>query len=152
MAKQKHSFDAVIREGRGGGAFVEVPLDVKSLFGSARPRVKVTFDGEPYRGSIAPMGGASLIGILKDIRVKLGKDIGDSVRVTVEPDESPREIDVPDDVRAALRNAQLEALFERLAYTHRREHINAIVEAKHADTRQRRIDNMIVMLRGSGGK
>jgi len=152
MGKQRHSFDAIIREGRGGGAFVEVPLDVKSVFGSARPKVKVTFDGEPYRGSIAPMGGASLIGILKDIRTKLGKDVGDSVRVTVEADDAPRELEVPDDVRAALRNAKLEAVFDRLAYTQRKEHINAIVEAKRADTRQRRIDNMIVMLRGSGGK
>jgi hypothetical protein len=152
MAQQKHSFDAVIRGASGGGAFVEVPLDVKTVFGSARPKVKVTFDGEPYRGSIAPMGGASLIGILKDIRTKLGKDIGDSVHVTLEPDDAPREVDVPYDVRAALRSAQLETVFDRLAYTHRREHINAIVEAKRPDTRQRRIQNMIVMLRGSGGK
>jgi hypothetical protein len=152
MGRQQHSFDAEIREGRGGGAFVEVPFDVKAAYGSARPRVKVTFDGEPYRGSIAPMGGTSLIGILKDIRGKIGKDIGDSVRVTVEPDDAPREIEVPDDVRAALRKARLETVFDRLAYTHRREHINAVVEAKRPDTRQRRIDNMIAMLRGSGGK
>ena len=64
------TFTAVIKEGRGGGAFVEVPFDVKATFGAARPKVKVTFDGEPYRGTIAPMGGASLIGILKDIRMK----------------------------------------------------------------------------------
>jgi hypothetical protein len=143
----KHSFDATIEEGRGGGAFVTVPFDVKAAYGSARPRVLVTFDGEPYRGSIAPMGGVSLIGVLKEIRGKIGKGIGDTVRVTVEADTAPREIDIPEDAAAALRQADLQAEFDKLSYTHRKEHINAIAEAKQPQTRQRRIDKMIEMLR-----
>ena len=139
-------FEAVIKEGRGGGAFIEVPFDVKATFGSARPKVSVTFDGVPYRGTIAPMGGVSLIGILKDIRTKIGKDIGDKVRVTVDLDTAPREVALPDDVRAALRKAKLEAAFEQLSYTHRKEHINAIEEAKQPPTRARRIEKMIAML------
>jgi hypothetical protein len=139
-------FEAVIKEGRGGGAFVEVPFDVKATFGSARPKVAVTFDGVPYRGTIAPMGGASLIGILKDIRGKIGKDIGDRVRVTVDLDTAPRDVTLPDDVRAALRKARLETAFEKLSYTHRKEHINAIDEAKQPQTRARRIEKLIAML------
>jgi hypothetical protein len=139
-------FEAVIREGRGGGAFVEVPFDVKATFGSARARVAVTFDGVSYRGTIAPMGGASLIGILKDIRSKIGKDIGDKVRVTLELDTALREVTLPADVRAALREARLEAAFEKLSYTHRKEHINAVEEAKQSQTRARRIDKLIAML------
>ena len=139
-------FEAVIKEGRGGGAFIEVPFDVKATFGSARPKVSVTFDGVPYRGTIAPMGGVSLIGILKDIRTKIGKDIGDKVRVTVDLDTAPREVALPDDVRAELRKAKLEAAFEQLSYTHRKEHINAIEEAKQPPTRARRIEKMIAML------
>ena len=141
-----YQFTAVIKEGRGGGAFIEVPFDVKATFGSARPKVRVTFDGEPYRGTIAPMGGASLIGILKDIRGRIGKDIGDKVRVTVEADEEPRVIDVPDDVSKALRKAKLEAAFEKLSYTHRKEHIKAIEEAKQPATRTRRIEKLIERL------
>lgn len=139
-------FEAVIKEGRGGGAFIEVPFDVKATFGSARPKVSVTFDGVPYRGTVAPMGAVSLIGILKDIRAKIGKDIGDKVRVTVDLDTAPREVALPDDVRAALRKAKLEAAFENLSYTHRKEHINAIEEAKQPQTRARRIEKMIAML------
>ena len=142
----KKQFTAVIQEGRGGGAFIEVPFDVKATFGAARPKVKVTFDDEPYQGSIAPMGGASLLGILKDIRKKIGKDIGDKVRVTVEADTAPRMIEVPDDVRKALRKAKLEAAFDKLSYTHRKEHINAIVEAKQEATRERRISKLIEAL------
>ena len=141
-----YEFTAVIKEGRGGGAFIEVPFDVKAKFGAARPKVKVTFDGEPYRGTIAPMGGASLIGILKDIRNKIGKTIGDKVRVTVEPDEEPRVIEIADDLRKALRKAKLEAAFEKLSYTHRREHVKAIEEAKQPATRVRRIEKLIERL------
>jgi hypothetical protein len=139
-------FEAVIKEGRGGGAFVEVPFDVKAIFGSARAKVTVTFDGIAYRGTIAPMGGVSLIGILKDIRKQIGKDVGDKVRVTVDLDAAPREVTLPDDVRAALRKAMLDAAFEELSYTHRKEHINAIEEAKQPQTRARRIDKLIAML------
>jgi hypothetical protein len=142
-----HSFDAEIREGRGGGAYVEVPFDVKAAFGSARPRVRVTFDGEPYRGSIVSMGGASLIGLLKEIRTKLGKDVGDTVHVTVEPDDAPREVAVPDDLRSALRDAGLGDAFDALAYTHRREHVKAIEDAKKPETRWRRIEKALEMLR-----
>ena len=140
------TFTATIQEGRGGGAFVEVPFDVKAEYGSARPKVKITFDGVPYRGSIAPMGGASLIGILKDIRARIGKDIGDSVTVTVELDTEERVIEMPADVRAALRKTQLEQAWEKLSYSHQREHINAINEAKKPETRARRIEKMLEAL------
>ena len=136
-------FDAIIQEGRGGGAFVEVPFDVKAELGTARHKVKVTFDGVAYRGTIASMGGVSLIGILKDIRAKIGKDIGDKVRVTVEADAAPREVEVPADVAEALKAAKLSAVFEKLSYTHRKEYINAIAEAKKPETRARRIAKMI---------
>jgi Domain of unknown function (DUF1905)/Bacteriocin-protection, YdeI or OmpD-Associated len=144
-----HTFDAEIREGRGGGAFVEVPFDVKAAFGSARPKVRVTFDGEPYRGSIASMGGVSLIGVLREIRSRLGKDVGDTVRVTVEPDDAPREVAVPDDLRSALRDGGLDDAFAALAYSQRREYVEAIEEAKKPETRRRRIEKALERLRSS---
>ena len=129
MSKQRN-FTAVIQEGRGGGAFIEVPFDVKAEYGTARAKVRATFDGTEYRGTIASMGGAYLIGILKDIRKSIGKDVGDEVRVTLEADDAPREVDVPADVRNALNQAGVEAEFAKLSYTHRKEHINAVEEAK----------------------
>jgi hypothetical protein len=143
----KRSFDAVIQEGRGGGAFVAVPFDVKAEFGSARPKVLATFDGEAYRGTIVSMGGVAMIGMLKEIRAKLKKDIGDRVRVTVEADAAPREVELPADLRQALRAAGLEAAFDRLSYTHRKEYVKAVEEAKRPETRQRRIEQTIEALR-----
>ena len=142
----KRSFDAVLQEGRGGGAFVELPFDVKAEFGSARPQVLATFDGEPYRGTVASMGGVSILGVLKEIRAKLKKGIGDRVRVTIESDTAARVVEVPPDLRKALRSAHLEAAFERLSYTHRREHVKAIEDAKQPATRERRIQKTLDML------
>lgn len=142
-----HTFDATIQAGRGGGAFVEIPFDVKAEYGTARAKVVVTFDGELYRGTTATMGGVAMIGILKDIRAKLAKDIGDRVRVTIETDTAPREVTVPEDLADALAAAGLRERFEKLAFTHRKEHVNAVLEAKQQQTRERRIEKVIAALR-----
>ena len=72
------------------GAYVVFPYDVRAEFGKGRVKVRATFDGEPYNGSIVNMGVKNddgsvcyIIGILKDIRAKIGKQPGDTVRVTV---------------------------------------------------------------------
>lgn len=73
-----------------GGAFVRFPHDIKKELGKGRVKVEATFDGEPYRGSIVNMGVKNadgsvcyIIGILKEIRAKIGKQPGDMVSVTV---------------------------------------------------------------------
>ena len=66
------------------GAYVVIPFDVKEEFGKGRVPVNVTFDGEPYQGSLVRMGTPNhIIGIRKEIRAKIGKQPGDSVRVTL---------------------------------------------------------------------
>jgi hypothetical protein len=143
-----HEFDAVIEEARGGGAVVHVPFDAKEAFGSGRPRVVATFDGESYRGSIASMGGRYLLGVRKDIRAAIGKGPGDRVRVTVALDEAPRVVTVPDDLAAALADAGLRETFDALSYTHRKEHVQAVEGAKRPETRARRIATVTSVLLG----
>lgn len=72
------------------GAYVEFPYDVKAEFDKGRVKVRATFDGEPYDGSIVNMGVKNtdgsvcyIIGLRKDIRAKIGKQPGDSVKVTI---------------------------------------------------------------------
>ena len=86
-------FDAVIQSSTigTGGAYVACPYDIKKEFGKGRLKVRATFDDEPYEGSIVNMGLKNpdgsvcyIIGILKDIRAKICKQIGDTVRVTIE--------------------------------------------------------------------
>lgn len=73
-----------------GGAYVIFPYDIRKEFGRGRVKVHVTFDGEPYDGSIVNMGVKNadgsvcyIIGIRKDIRARIGKQPGDRVRVTI---------------------------------------------------------------------
>lgn len=66
------------------------PYDIRKEFGKGRVKAKITFDGEPYSGNIVNMGVKNedgsvcyIIGIRKDIREKIGKQPGDTVKVTV---------------------------------------------------------------------
>ena len=77
-------FDAILmRDDDIDAAYVVIPFDVQAVFGAKRLKVWATFDGELYRGSIVRMGGCYLIGVTKAIRAKIGKQPGDSVRVTI---------------------------------------------------------------------
>ena len=66
-------FDAVIIQNDTMDAgYVEVPFDIKALFGKGRVAVHATFDGEPYDGQVVRMGTpCHIIGVRKDIRQTL---------------------------------------------------------------------------------
>lgn len=85
-----YEYDAVIQPAERGGAYLPFPYDIRAEFGKGRVKVFATFDGEPYEGSVVNMGMKQedgsvcyIIGIRKDIRAKIGKQIGDSVHVTI---------------------------------------------------------------------
>jgi|SRR5688572_20926154 hypothetical protein len=146
---KKQTFTAVIQNAGGGGAFVEVPFDVEEAFGAKRPRVKAVIEGVPYRGILSRMGTERhLLVILKEIREKIGKTFGDEVKITVELDEEPLVIEVPDDLQKAFKaEKEAKAFFDRLSYTHRREYVMWINGAKREETRQNRIVKAIEMLK-----
>lgn len=86
-----YEFDAVIHPADKGGAYVIFPYDIRSEFGKGRVKVHATFDGEPYDGSIVNMGVKNtdgsicyIIGVRKDIRARIGKQPGDTIRVTIQ--------------------------------------------------------------------
>lgn len=146
-----HTFDAVIREGDRGGAYVEVPFDAESELGSKRPKIRATFDGRPdppYRGSLLRMGGDTyLLGVLKAIREEIGKGPEDSVRVVVWKDIQVRKITVPSDLKQALAGDETaRAAFDALSYTHRKEYVQWIEEAKKPETRERRVAKTLEMV------
>ena len=148
MAK-KHSFTAVIQNAGGGGAFVEVPFDVEEAFGSKKPKVKALIERVPYRGLLVRMGGPNhILIILKGIREKIGKTFGDEVTVSVEADTEPRVIEIPAELKKAFKTEkEAKAFYDKLSYTHQREYVNWINEAKKEETRQNRIAKTIEMLK-----
>ena len=143
------TFEAAIVEADRGGAYIRVPPEVvAALGGKGRIPVQATFDGISYRGSVVSMGGEKVIGLLKAIRTELDKQPGDRVTVTLEPDHAERSVDVPDDLRAALDEAGLLDSFRALSYSHQREYVSWVVDAKKAATRARRIGQTIERISG----
>lgn len=142
-------FDAVIENAGGGGGYVRIPFDVNEVFGKKRVHVSATFDGEPYRGLMVRMGEPwHILIVLKDIREKIGKSFGDQIHVTVQEDNNPRVIEIPPSLSAAFeQEPEALAFFDGLAYTHRREYVNWINEAKQESTREKRVVKTIEMLK-----
>ncbi|MBI5727821.1 MAG: DUF1905 domain-containing protein [Ignavibacteriales bacterium] len=146
-ATGKIQFTAVIKQGSGGGAFVELPFDVEKTFGKKRVKIRALFDGVPYRGTLIRMESeCHLLLILKEIREKIGKQPGSTVDVTLWEDTEPRVVLIPGDVTEMLTRSDLLEIFEKLSYTHQREYINWITEAKRTGTRLNRIEKMGTML------
>src|SRR6185437_3339864 len=146
-------FTGVIRRNTdvaNSSAWIEFPYDLKETYGVGNlVPFKATFDGRvTYRGSLAKMGGPSAMLLLrKDVRAEIGKEPGDSVEVVVELDDKPRELAVPADLKKELQRAGLWEGFEKLAYTHRKEYAQWIEEAKKPETRTRRLEKAIEMVR-----
>ena len=138
----------------GGGAYVLFPYDVEETFGTkGRVPVTSTIDGEPYRGSLVKYGQPQhMFPVLKGIREKIGKNIGDTIEVILEQDTKEREIDAPADLKKALKTSKLDKAFDKLSYTHRKEYVQWIEGAKKAETRENRIVKTMDMIREKATK
>ncbi len=116
--------------------------------GAKRFPVVATVNGYTWRTSVARMGGEFLLGLSKEVRQGAGVEAGDEVEVTVELDTAPREVEVPEALAAALAaDPQAKASFDRLAFSHRKEYARWIAEAKQQETRQRRVQQALEMIR-----
>lgn len=128
---------------------MEVPFDVEKAFGSKKPRVQVLIEGVPYRGTLVRMGTeCHLLLILKSIREQVGRTFGDEVKVSVELDVEERVAIVPLELKRAFKsNKEAKAAFEKLSYTHKKEYVMWIEEAKREETRARRVSKTLEMLK-----
>jgi hypothetical protein len=128
---------------------VVVPGDPKAEFGGARAPVAGTVNGTPFRGRLMVYGGVTYLGFRKEIRDAAGGiERGDTVEVEIERDDAPREVEVPEELAAVLAgDPALKSAFESLAFTHRKEYATWIAEAKRPETRARRVEKALDMLR-----
>lgn len=141
-------FTAILGGEAGERPVVEVPFDVNQRFGRARAPVRGTVDGTDFRTTVAVYGNRYYIGFNKELRERAGIAIGDRVQVALELDREPRTVEVPPALAAALENdSKARAVFEALSYTHRNEYARWIAEAKRDETRDRRVDKALAMLR-----
>ena len=120
---------------------------VTALNGGRRPAVTVQIGTYGWRTTIAPYGGQFLLGISAENRAGAGVSAGDLLDVDLKLDTAPREVEVPGDLAAALDAAGARAAFDRLSFTHRKEHVRAVEDAKRPETRRRRIESTVAKLR-----
>jgi hypothetical protein len=128
----------------GSMCFIPVPFDPKPVFGKVRAPVKVTLGGHTYRSTIASMGNGPCIPLRRSNREAAGLEGGETLKVTLELDAAPRVIEPPKDLTRALKAAP--PAWERwreLSFSHQREYVEAIEEAKKPETRERRIDGAV---------
>jgi hypothetical protein len=141
-------FRATIESNGKTATGIEVPSSVVTALGSGnRPPVLITVGGHTYRTTVARMGGRFLVPLSAENRSAAGVAAGDSVDVGISLDTAPREVAVPDDLAAALaEDGQAAATFEALSYTHRKEWVRWIEEAKKAPTRADRVVKTVATL------
>jgi hypothetical protein len=127
---------------------ITIPFDVEKTFGT-RARVPVcgTINGFPFRSSIMPMGGCFMMAVNREMREGARAKGGDTVTVVMERDTAPRTVTPPADLARALKaNEKARSLWDKLSYTHKREHVEHIEDAKKPETRQRRIERAVERL------
>ncbi|WP_199429534.1 YdeI/OmpD-associated family protein [Qaidamihabitans albus] len=134
--------------GRTAAGF-EVPEPVvEELGGGGHPKVAVTVNGFTFRTSIAKMGGRYLLGVSAARREEAGIEAGQVLDVDVELDTAPRELDVPDDLAAALAaDAKAKAFWDTLSHSKQSWHVHQVTSAKKAETRASRVEKSVAMLR-----
>jgi len=142
-------FPATIELARKTATGLEVPESIVTELGAGkRPAVTVTIGDYSYRSTIASMGGRYMIPLSSDHRTASGLAAGDAVEVRVELDTAPRVVEVPDDAAAAIDAVPAaRAFYDELSCSQQRRHIDPINDAKTPETRQRRIDKAVQMLR-----
>jgi Bacteriocin-protection, YdeI or OmpD-Associated/Domain of unknown function (DUF1905) len=143
-------FRAVVKRKEGGEVCsINLPFDVEQTFG-ARGRVPVrgTLNGAPFRSSVFRMGGdCHFMVVNRQLREAAGVRGGETVPVTMERDTEARVVNPPADLARALKaNRDAQAAWDKLSYTHKKEHARAVEEAKKPETRRRRIEKSVEML------
>ena len=137
-------------QARGPAAAVVLDDDQVAAIGEGPRRFPVvaTVNGYTWRTSVARMKGEFVVGLSREVRQGAGVEAGDEVEVTVALDVAPREVEVPGALAEALAaDPEAAALFDRMAFTHRKEYARWVAEAKKEETRQRRVQQAVEMIR-----
>lgn len=151
MSLQPVLFTAIIKQnGEMNAAFVEFPFSTEELFNKkGQVKIKALFDGKvEYRGSLAKMNSdCHILGLTQETRKQLGKTFGDEVSVSLIEDKEERVVEIADDIAFVFdENPDAKLLFDKMSYTHKKEYIRWIEEAKKPETRENRKIKMILMI------
>lgn len=151
MKTESVQFKAIIQQnGKMNAAFVEFPFSTEELFNKkGQVKIKAIFDEKvEYRGSLAKMKSeCHILGLTQEVRKQLGKTFGDEVSVSLLEDQEERTVEIAEDIALVFnKNPKAKTLFENMSYTHKKEYIRWIEEAKKPETRENRKAKMITMI------
>ncbi|HEY0796321.1 MAG TPA: YdeI/OmpD-associated family protein [Acidisarcina sp.] len=146
---KKYKFKARIESAPRGGAYILFPYDTGKEFATkGKVPVNATIDGVEYSGSLVKYGHPQhMLGILKTIRQQIGKGPGEMVDIVLWKDEDLRVVEINDAFKERMKREALLTFFESLSYTHRKEYCRWITEAKREETRLKRLDKAMEMLK-----
>jgi len=129
----------------GSKTGIVVPDELIERLGAGRrPAVLVNVNGYEYRNTVGVMGGKYMISISAAVRKETGLKGGDPISVTLTIAETPRQVDIPDDLAGALASEpDVAAFFSKLSNSLQRYHVDNVNGAKTPETRQRRIEKAV---------
>jgi hypothetical protein len=131
----------------GSMCFIPLTFDPKAVFGKVRAPVKVTLNGYTYLSTIAAMGGPPCVPLRRSNREAAGLEGGETIAVRLDLDTDKRKVTPPTDfVKALKARPYAWERWRALSYSHQREHVEAIEDAKKPDTRARRIDGAVLKI------
>jgi hypothetical protein len=140
-------FESTVELGGKTATGIPIPDEVIEALGSSkRPPVAVTINGHTYRTTAVRMGGRFLVPLSAENREAAGVAAGEDITVDLEADTAPREVTLPDDLAAAMDD-EARAAYDGLSYTHRKEWVRWVEEAKKPETRTTRIEKTVTGLR-----
>ena len=140
------TFESFVQLGGKTATGIPVPDDVVAALGPSRkPAVRVRIGHHVYRSTVAVRGGGFKIPLSAENRDAAGIAAGDPVWVELGLDTSPREIEVPGDLAAAM-DARTQAFFASLSPSQKQWYVLPIEAAKKPETRARRVEKAVAML------
>ncbi len=142
------TYTTIVQRGGKNATGLQVPDEVVAALGTSRsPKVKATLNGYTWRGTVQVMDGVFMLSLSAIHREAAGVHADEQVEVTIELDEEPRTVEVPEDLRVALGDkAGASAAFDALAYSRRKEFVRQVNDAKAQETRTRRIAAIVAQL------
>ena len=141
------TFSTVLKGGSGNTVGIEVPADAIAQLGPARKYpVVVTIGGYAFRNTVSWYQGAFMIGLSGEHRSATGLGAGDEVEVTLEIDDQPRVLELPDDFTAALDAAGKLDAFRALSFSRQRGLFEPWQKAKAQDTKDRNLQKILAAL------
>ena len=144
---EKQTFEVVLEKHADMDATgITIPFDVEKVFGAKRVPVKVKINGAEHRSTIIRMSGKYVVGVPKIFREAANIKAGETITVSLEKDSEKRAVEVPEDLAEVLKAKNLTDVFAKMSFTHQKEYVRAVEDAKRAETRIKRIEKTVEQL------